>query len=66
MDTGMAIVAAMGLVVLIALIFVVPVWLLWNGLIPELFGGPTITFWQALGLLFLSSMLFKSSSRSSK
>ena len=31
---------------------------LWNSLIPELFGGPAITFWQALGLLVLMRVLF--------
>lgn len=32
--------------------------LLWNCLIPELFHGPVITFWQALGLLLLGKLLF--------
>lgn len=31
--------------------------LLWNALIPELFSGPVITFWQAAGLLILSKLL---------
>ncbi len=31
---------------------------LWNALIPPVFGGHTITFWQALGLLVLSKILF--------
>ena len=31
---------------------------LWNWLIPVLFQGPLITFWQALGLLLLSKILF--------
>ncbi|HEY4653368.1 MAG TPA: hypothetical protein VIH22_02580 [Cyclobacteriaceae bacterium] len=31
---------------------------LWNWLIPVLFGGPLLTFWQALGLLLLSKILF--------
>jgi Ca2+/H+ antiporter, TMEM165/GDT1 family len=30
---------------------------LWNALVPELFGGPTLKFWQALGLLLLSRIL---------
>ena len=34
--------------------------LLWNWLVPELFNGPLITFWQALGLLLLSKILFSS------
>jgi hypothetical protein len=32
--------------------------LLWNWLVPELFGGPAISFWQTLGLLALSKILF--------
>src|SRR5688572_5537008 len=31
---------------------------LWNWLVPELFNGPLITYWQALGLLLLSKILF--------
>jgi hypothetical protein len=31
---------------------------LWNWLMPELFGLPRITFWQALGLLALCRILF--------
>jgi hypothetical protein len=31
---------------------------LWNWLLPALFGWPRITFWQALGLLALSRILF--------
>ena len=31
---------------------------LWNWLIPELFNGPVLTYWQTLGLLVLSKILF--------
>jgi hypothetical protein len=31
---------------------------LWNALIPDLFRGPFLTFWQAIGLLVLSHILF--------
>ena len=34
------------------------VMLLWNALLPALFHFPLITFWQALGLLLLSKLLF--------
>lgn len=37
------------------------VWLLWNWLMPELFGLKTITWLQALGLSVLSGCLFRSS-----
>jgi hypothetical protein len=30
---------------------------LWNWLVPDLFSGPVITFWQAAGLLVLSKIL---------
>lgn len=32
--------------------------LLWNWLVPDLFTGPVINYWQALGLLLLSKILF--------
>ncbi len=32
---------------------------LWNALVPELFKGPTITFWQSVGLLVLSHILLR-------
>jgi hypothetical protein len=31
---------------------------LWNWLVPALFAGPKVTYWQALGLLVLSRLLF--------
>ncbi|CAN5502045.1 hypothetical protein BH11BAC1_BH11BAC1_20930 [soil metagenome] len=31
---------------------------LWNWLVPVLFTGPIISFWQTLGLLILSKILF--------
>lgn len=43
---------------MIAAFTAVVMWL-WNMLIPELFHGPMISFWQALGLLVLSKILFK-------
>lgn len=30
---------------------------LWNWLIPELFNGPVLTFWQTVGLFILSKIL---------
>jgi membrane protein implicated in regulation of membrane protease activity len=44
---------------------------LWNWLLPPLFGLPSVTFWQALGVLALSRILFggcgwRGSSRSSR
>lgn len=31
---------------------------LWNWLVPALFTGPTVGYWQALGLLLLARLLF--------
>lgn len=31
--------------------------LLWNWLVPLLFHGPQITYWEAVGVLFLLSLL---------
>ena len=31
---------------------------LWNAILPEVFGLHTITFWQAIGILVLSKVLF--------
>jgi hypothetical protein len=30
---------------------------LWNWLIPDLFNGPVLTFWQTVGIFFLSKIL---------
>ena len=43
----LALVLAVGLAVM----------LLWNQLVPELFHGPELRYWQALGLLILSRLL---------
>ncbi len=50
---GTAAVAAFGLALGIA------VMLLWNWLLPTLFGFPEITYWQAVGLFVLCHLLFK-------
>lgn len=46
---------------LLGLLLVLPIMWLWNWLVPELFNGPTITFWQSAGLFVLCNMLLKSS-----
>jgi hypothetical protein len=35
------------------------VMLLWNALIPDLFHGPSMSFWQAVGLLVLTHILLR-------
>lgn len=34
--------------------------LLWNALMPDIFGLPAVTYWQSLGLIALSHILFHS------
>jgi hypothetical protein len=46
----------LGIAAVIAFGFVVQ--LLWNWLMPRLFGVPVITYWEGLGILALSSILF--------
>jgi hypothetical protein len=41
--------------------------LLWNAIVPVLFAGaPLLTFWKAVGLCLLCSILFKSFSSNNK
>lgn len=51
-----AILIAIGIVAMLGLVGLI-VMSLWNWLIPALFGGPTLHFWQALGLLVLTRIL---------
>lgn len=44
----------------ISMVVALPVMWLWDWLMPELFGLKTITWFQAWGLTFLCSLLFKS------
>ncbi len=46
------------LVVSIIIVFTIPLFYLWNWLMPDLFGLPIITFWEAIGIHFLSGILF--------
>lgn len=45
--------------VLTSFILVLPAWLLWNWLMPQVFGLPEIGFMQCLGLLLLAGMLLR-------
>jgi F0F1-type ATP synthase assembly protein I len=46
------------LAVIAAAVFGFVVMGLWNWLVPAMFGGKIITFWQAIGVLVLSRILF--------
>lgn len=47
-------------VLVIAGLFLLPyiVMLLWNGILPEVIGVKTITYWQAVGIFILCKLLF--------
>jgi len=49
------------IVAIVSLILALPTMLLWNWLMPILFGLTKITFWQALGINIFTGILFKSS-----
>jgi hypothetical protein len=53
--------AIIGLIIAaaLALLFGLVLMWLWNWLMPEIFGLPVISFWQAWGLVVLSHILFK-------
>ena len=57
---------ALGVSVVIAFFYTIPTWLLWNWLMPDIFGLPKITIWAAGGLTLLSTILFKSSASSGR
>jgi hypothetical protein len=52
---GLAVLAAVAAFVAVLSLAVM---LLWNSLVPELFRGPSLQYWQAFGLLLLSRILF--------
>ena len=61
-----AIVIAIVILLLVAILFAIPTLLLWNWLMPVLFGLKTITLFQAWGVNVLTSILFKSNYKSIK
>ena len=58
----------MGIIIMGALIllFTLPTMWLWNWLMPYIFGLPTLDFLQTMGLLILSSLLFRESGTGNK
>ena len=61
-----AIVIAIVILLLVAVLFAIPTLLLWNWLMPLLFGLKTITLFQAWGVNVLTGILFKSNYKSVK
>jgi hypothetical protein len=61
-----AIVLGAGILIFVAALMSLPVMLLWDWLMPTIFGLPEITWFQAWGLLFLCGLLFKSHTTAKK
>jgi hypothetical protein len=55
-ETFMAVIGAMCFV---ALLTGLPLWILWNLVVVNIFDVPHITFWQAVGLQIIAGLLFK-------
>lgn len=57
---AMAILTFLGSILLSGLLYLVLAWpvsLLWNWLMPEVFGLPILSYWQAAGLIMLLNLL---------
>lgn len=65
-DLIVAFILATFMLLFISVLITFPFMLLWNWLMPIIFGLTKITFWQSLGLLILSGMLFRTSTKSEK
>ena len=60
------IITFIGIVILMTLLLAFPVMWMWNWTVPSIFeNGPTITFWQAIKLMFLCQVLTANPSVSS-
>jgi len=66
MNALATILAGIALFVGLTLLFAIPTMLLWDWLMPELFGLKEITLVQAWGVNFLSGVLFKNNASTSK
>jgi len=54
-----AIMYIIGLAILVVMLLGMPLQLLWNWLMPSLFNLPYISFWQAVGLNLMATILFR-------
>lgn len=66
MEVIAKIISAIFLGILIGLIVSLPIMWLWNWLMPEIFGLPTISFLQSIGLILLSHIFFNNSTTVNK
>ena len=61
-----AIRTVIGVFLIAAVLMGLPLMILWNWLMPHIFNLPEIGFWQAVGINFLCSIMFKSTSSNIK
>ena len=54
-----AVMYVIGVLILLVMLLGMPLQLLWNWLMPNLFNLPYITFWQAVGLNLMATILFR-------
>ena len=66
MNAVTVIFGAIALLFIVAAVMSLPVMLLWDWLMPGIFGLREITWFEAWGLLFLSGLLFKSHTTTNK
>ena len=63
LGTIVGVIIVLALLALFSIIGAIPLYFLWNWLMPVIFAIKEVTFSQAWGLLFLTSILFKNSSK---
>lgn len=51
--------AALVVIIIFSLLIAFPIKWLWNGVMPDVFGLPEITFWKAYGMYLLSHLLLR-------
>ena len=66
LEALITIVGGLALIVFLSFLLSLPVMLLWDAVIPAIFGLKEITWLQAWGLSLLCGLLFKSHTTSSK
>ena len=62
---GSKIVQVIGLTVIIMILITFPFMWVWNSIMPDIFGLPTIGIWQSIGLMFLANVLTRNIGTSS-
>ena len=59
------IILSISIMIALNIVMTIPLWILWNWLMPTIFGVAKITITQALGLLMLAGIIFRSNTTKS-